>query len=62
MNAKPPETFGLDRLQTPIGTALLVTDGDKIARITAYMDGSLAERFHLPSTIAPRSHDLDNRP
>ena len=26
MNAKPPETFGLDRLQTPIGIALLVTD------------------------------------
>ena len=26
MNAKPPETFGLDRLQTPIGPALLVTD------------------------------------
>jgi methylated-DNA-[protein]-cysteine S-methyltransferase len=28
MNAKPPETFGLDRLPTPIGTALLVTDAD----------------------------------
>ena len=26
MSAKPPETFNLDRLQTPIGTALLVTD------------------------------------
>jgi methylated-DNA-[protein]-cysteine S-methyltransferase len=26
MSAKPPETFGLDRLQTPIGIALLVTD------------------------------------
>lgn len=26
MSAKPPETFGLDRLQTPIGVALLVTD------------------------------------
>ena len=26
MSAKPPEIFGLDRLQTPIGTALLVTD------------------------------------
>jgi len=32
MNAKPPETFGLDRLQTPIGTALLVTDGDGVLR------------------------------
>jgi methylated-DNA-[protein]-cysteine S-methyltransferase len=28
MSAKPPERFGLDRLQTPIGTALLVTDAD----------------------------------
>jgi methylated-DNA-[protein]-cysteine S-methyltransferase len=26
MNARPPETFGIDRLQTPIGAALLVTD------------------------------------
>jgi methylated-DNA-[protein]-cysteine S-methyltransferase len=26
MSAKPPETFALDRLQTPIGAALLVTD------------------------------------
>ena len=26
MRAKPPETFHLDRLPTPIGTALLVTD------------------------------------
>jgi methylated-DNA-[protein]-cysteine S-methyltransferase len=26
MSAKPPETFGLDRLHTPIGAALLVTD------------------------------------
>ena len=28
MSAKPPETFGLDRLQTPIGAALLVTDAE----------------------------------
>jgi methylated-DNA-[protein]-cysteine S-methyltransferase len=28
MNAKLPETFNLDRLETPIGTALLVTDAD----------------------------------
>ena len=32
MNAKPPETFGLDRLETPIGTALLVTDADGVLR------------------------------
>ena len=32
MSAKPPETFGLDRLQTPIGTALLVTDAAGMLR------------------------------
>ena len=30
MSAKPPETFNLDRLPTPIGTALLVTDAGGI--------------------------------
>jgi methylated-DNA-[protein]-cysteine S-methyltransferase len=32
MRAKPPETFGLDRLPTPIGTALLVTDASGVLR------------------------------
>jgi len=32
MRAKPPETFGLDRLPTPIGTALLVTDTSGVLR------------------------------
>ena len=34
LNRKPesPETFALDRLQTPIGTALLVTDADGVLR------------------------------
>jgi methylated-DNA-[protein]-cysteine S-methyltransferase len=32
MSAKPPETFNLDRLQTPIGTALLVTDPGGVLR------------------------------
>ncbi len=32
MRAKPPETFGLDRLPTPIGTALLVTDTAGVLR------------------------------
>ena len=44
------------------GLQLLATDGDRIATITAYMDCSLAERFHLPATIAPRSRDLSGRP
>jgi methylated-DNA-[protein]-cysteine S-methyltransferase len=32
IGAKPPETFSLDRLQTPIGTALLVSDADGVLR------------------------------
>jgi methylated-DNA-[protein]-cysteine S-methyltransferase len=32
MRAKPPEIFGLDRLPTPIGTALLITDADGLLR------------------------------
>src|SRR6478752_5463831 len=32
MSAKPTLSFGLDRLQTPIGTALLVTDADGVLR------------------------------
>ena len=32
MTAKPPESFRLDRLQTPIGIALLVTDADGVLR------------------------------
>ena len=36
------------------GLQLLVTEGDRITTITAYMDTSLAERFHLPASVAPR--------
>jgi methylated-DNA-[protein]-cysteine S-methyltransferase len=32
MSAKPPEAFNLDRLSTPIGTALLVTDASGVLR------------------------------
>lgn len=32
MSARPPETFCIDRLQTPIGTALLVTDAGGVLR------------------------------
>jgi methylated-DNA-[protein]-cysteine S-methyltransferase len=38
MSAKPPETFGLDRLQTPIGIALLVTDADGALRALDWED------------------------
>jgi len=34
----PPETFGLDRLKTPIGTALLVTDADGVLRALDWED------------------------
>jgi methylated-DNA-[protein]-cysteine S-methyltransferase len=38
MSAKPPETFLLDRLKTPIGVALLVTDADGILRAFDWED------------------------
>jgi methylated-DNA-[protein]-cysteine S-methyltransferase len=38
MSAKQLETFGLDRLQTPIGTALLVTDADGVLRALDWQD------------------------
>jgi methylated-DNA-[protein]-cysteine S-methyltransferase len=38
MRAKPPETFSLDRLQTPIGTALLVSDVDGVLRALDWED------------------------
>jgi methylated-DNA-[protein]-cysteine S-methyltransferase len=38
MSAKPPETFAIDRLQTPIGVALLVTDAEGILRALDWAD------------------------
>lgn len=38
MNARPPETFTLDRMATPIGTALLVTDADGALRALDWED------------------------
>jgi methylated-DNA-[protein]-cysteine S-methyltransferase len=38
MNAKLPETFGLDRLETPIGVALLVTDSEGALRALDWED------------------------
>jgi methylated-DNA-[protein]-cysteine S-methyltransferase len=38
MSAKPPDTFGVDRLETPIGTALLLTDADGILRALDWED------------------------
>src|SRR3954447_14957794 len=38
MSAKPPDRFGLDRLDTPIGTALLVTDADGVLRALDWED------------------------
>ena len=38
MTTRPPETFHLDRLATPIGTALLVTDVDGVLRALDWDD------------------------
>ncbi|QWG23307.1 methylated-DNA--[protein]-cysteine S-methyltransferase [Bradyrhizobium sediminis] len=38
MRATLPETFGLDRLRTPIGTALLVSDADGVLRALDWED------------------------
>ena len=38
MPAKPPETFSVDCLETPIGPALLVTDGDGMLRAFDWED------------------------
>jgi methylated-DNA-[protein]-cysteine S-methyltransferase len=38
MRAKPPETFSLDRLTTPIGPALVVTDADGMLRAFDWED------------------------
>jgi methylated-DNA-[protein]-cysteine S-methyltransferase len=38
MSAKPPETFGLGRLETPIGLALLVTDAEGVLRALDWED------------------------
>jgi methylated-DNA-[protein]-cysteine S-methyltransferase len=45
-NATPPATFGLDRLDTPIGVALLVTDAGGVLRALDWED------------YAPRMKDL----
>ena len=38
MTAQPLESFHLDRLVTPIGTALLVTDADGVLRALDWDD------------------------
>jgi methylated-DNA-[protein]-cysteine S-methyltransferase len=38
MSAKPPETFQLDRFETPIGTALLVTGPEGALRALEWQD------------------------
>ena len=37
-STQPPQVFGLDRLETPIGIALLVTDSDGILRALDWED------------------------
>jgi methylated-DNA-[protein]-cysteine S-methyltransferase len=38
LSAKPPESFAVDRLDTPIGVALLVTDTDGVLRALDWED------------------------
>jgi methylated-DNA-[protein]-cysteine S-methyltransferase len=38
MRAQQPQSFGIDRLRTPIGTALLVTDADGFLRALDWED------------------------
>ena len=38
MDTKPPENFGIDRLTTPIGTALLIVDADGALRALDWED------------------------
>ena len=38
MSAKPPENFAIDRLDTPIGVALLVTDAEGVLRALDWED------------------------
>ena len=65
MSAKPPEIFLLDRLATPIGIALLVTDADGVLRALDWEDHEPRMRqllrrqygaFALNNARAP--HDL----
>ena len=65
MNAKPPETFGLDRLQTPIGIALLVTDAEGALCALEWEDFELRVRqllrLQYGATVlqgAPAPHDI----
>ena len=65
MNAKPPETFGLDRLQTPIGIALLVTDAEGALCALEWEDFELRLRqllrLQYGATVlqdAPAPHDI----
>ena len=51
MSAKPPETFLLDRLKTPIGTALLVTDADGVLRAFDWEDHSAAHEGAAAAAI-----------
>ncbi|MBB5744873.1 methylated-DNA--[protein]-cysteine S-methyltransferase [Brevundimonas variabilis] len=38
MTARPPEAFTLDRIETPVGTVLLVTDAQGVVRALDFVD------------------------
>ena len=44
-----------------VGLQLLTLDGDRVSRITAFMDAALAARFSLPHHLAPTAAPLANQ-
>jgi O-6-methylguanine DNA methyltransferase len=55
MSAKPPETFSFDRLKTPIGAALLVTDAEGFLR-------ALAAKLGMPKAMRAVGHANGSNP
>ena len=58
IGAKPSQAFNLDRLQTPIGTALLVTDAGGVLRALDWQDYELRMQAAAASasTMLPSRH------
>ena len=55
MSNRPPDTFGLDRLKTPIGVALLVTDRDGVLCALDWEDHGARKRELLRLQHGPVS-------
>jgi methylated-DNA-[protein]-cysteine S-methyltransferase len=62
MNAKPPETFLLDRFKTPIGTALLISDADGALRALDWEDHEVRLRTLLRLHYGPPVLEVGRAP